>query len=646
MYSMRENLFLRTDTLPEEIPLLFTNKVLYNNFKLSDINELDNFDNTILKSFYTVPFYFYIPKNNLESRKMSLLHPLAQLQMFQYILRYDQLIVSYCKSSKFSVRSPMLRNQPVFVLSQTLKTEIKRIEQEFSFSKDTTITTDETEAYFYNYFSYKNYKKITDLYKSNKFKRDMYKYKFFKKLDIQNFFGSIYTHSLAWAIFGNKAIAKKYKGRNYDEIFANATDKVCQIINFNETNGIVIGPEFSRVISELLLTRIDINLFNKLEDADLKMGNDYKIYRFMDDYFIFTNNNEVADIIEKNLFVELETYNLKLNVNKTKLQTRPFFESDPAIIKLIHHLDNFKKNHPPDESLTKYKKSYNNLWHKLQQNIELIIHEYPKSTSKILNYFLKFIRSFLNLKVHHFNLAYILEIITNVYSLSINYHSTHNLIATFAVLTQKIKHLSNEERVNLHEKIEYLEERFFQHLFITLKNNIDNINDMYDLLIYLKTLPKKISSDFLCEILEKNNNYFVICSVAYYILDDNLTTINPGFKTVFKKLTLKINNFQLNYKDRGADSKFLEAEYFYFLNDFSYYPGFNSSLQIQLKNKLIESSKNFYHQNNTDKSRRIASIINTITSDSYYSWKKTPDDFIKEIAKKSSNLLNRKRLYN
>jgi len=474
----------------------------------------------------------------------------------------------------------------------------------------------------------------------------MYRYKFFKKLDIQNFFGSIYTHSLAWAIFGDKAIAKKYKGREYDEVFANATDKICQIINFNETNGIVVGPEFTRVISELLLTRIDINLFNKLEAADIKMGNKYKIYRFMDDYFIFTNTIEVTDIIEKILFEELENYNLKLNVNKTQLQTRPFFESDPAIIKLIQHLDIFLNNYPSDETLSNYNKKFNNLWYKLQQNIELIIHQYPKSTSKILNYFLKFVRSLLNIKIHHFNLAYILEIITNIYSLSINYHSTHNLIATFAVLTQKIKYLSNEERENLQVKIEYLEERFFQHLFITLKNNPDRINEMYDLLLYLKTLPKKISSDFLCEILNKNNNYFVFCSVAYYILDETLTTINPGFKTVLKKLILKINIFHLNYKNKGADSEFLEADYFYFLNDFSYYPGFNLNQQKQLKDKLIQSSKDAYQQNATEKSRRINDIFNTITSDSYYNWKKTPDDFIKEIAKKSSNLLNRKRAYN
>lgn len=56
--------------------------------------------------------------------------------------------------------------------------------------------------------------------------------------------------------------------------------------------------------------------------------------------------------------------------------------------------------------------------------------------------------------------------------------------------------------------------------------------------------------------------------------------------------------------------------------------------QELLKDTIIQSSKDAYHQNNTPKSREISDIFNTITSDFYYDWKKAPDDFIKEIAKK------------
>jgi len=175
---MRENLFFRTETLPEEIPILFNNKNLYNNFTrktIDSIVEMESNNKKIFSNTVTVPYYFYIPKNNSGYRKMSLLHPYAQLQMFKYITRYEQMIVSFCKQSKYSVRSPIIRNNPVFNMTHAIKKEKSKIEEEFNFSEEQSITSEETAYYFYNYFSYKNFKKITDLYKSNKFKRDLYK---------------------------------------------------------------------------------------------------------------------------------------------------------------------------------------------------------------------------------------------------------------------------------------------------------------------------------------------------------------------------------------------------------------------------------------------------------------------------------------
>ena len=39
---MKKNLFLRTDTLPEEIPVLFSNKAVYLNFTKKRIDEISN----------------------------------------------------------------------------------------------------------------------------------------------------------------------------------------------------------------------------------------------------------------------------------------------------------------------------------------------------------------------------------------------------------------------------------------------------------------------------------------------------------------------------------------------------------------------------------------------------------------------------
>ena len=188
-----------------------------------ELEKVTNKKNDELKSYVTVPYQFSIPKNGRSYRKMSLLHPIAQLQAFSYILRYDQLVVSFCKQSEFSIRSPIICNQPVYDYSKGLKSTWKRMDEEFSFSKNTTVTTEEDEAYFNSYFSYKQYKKIQSLYDSKKFNREKYKYQYFMKFDIQNFFPSIYTHALSWAIFGEKPLAKKL--RNINEALGNATDQ-------------------------------------------------------------------------------------------------------------------------------------------------------------------------------------------------------------------------------------------------------------------------------------------------------------------------------------------------------------------------------------------------------------------------------------
>lgn len=76
------------------------------------------------------------------------------------------------------------------------------------------------------------------------------------------------------------------------------------------------------------------------------------------------------------------------------------------------------------------------------------------------------------------------------------------------------------------------------------------------------------------------------------------------------------------------------------MNDFSFYPAFDINLRNSLKETLLKNS-NYSITHNSSKE-----VIETITSEPYYKWDKTPEDFIKEIAKKSSNLLNRSIKYN
>ncbi|MFN8135210.1 MAG: hypothetical protein U0Z17_08290 [Bacteroidales bacterium] len=55
-------------------------------------------------------------------------------------------------------------------------------------------------------------------------------------------------------------------------------------------NGIVVGPEISRIFAEIILQNVDINVLNILEKEGRKYEVDYEARRYVDDYFIFSND--------------------------------------------------------------------------------------------------------------------------------------------------------------------------------------------------------------------------------------------------------------------------------------------------------------------------------------------------------------------
>ncbi|MGW9964784.1 RNA-directed DNA polymerase [Staphylococcus hominis] len=482
--------FLRTDILPEEIPALFSNKQIYMEFTEKDLEKIKD---KVIKNLSTVPLFYNIPKSDKSERKIALLHPLAQLQAFNYIVKYEQLIVSHCKKSQYSVRSPIKRNVPKLMANQRISNELKKIEEEFNIENKVTVTSDEDKIEYLNYFSYNRYKSISEMMKSVKFRRDSYKYEVFMKLDVQRCFPSIYTHSLSWALFGDKALAKNK--RSIKNCFPNDSDNIMQKINFNETHGIVVGPEFSRVIAELLFTKIDTNLLIKLYKKKYVNKKDYTIYRFIDDYFIFAHNQEILKEIEETLKKELLEFNLILNNSKTNIQYKPFNMSDESIITLKRILEEF--NNSRRNLLNNKKGKGNNLvleniigtkahWNNLTEKIEYLIHKFPNSKSRIVNYFLKSIRSNI---IYNFKYKYvmfhILEIVSNIYTLNINYQSTNHLISIYYKMISQIK--TNKQN----EEIKEIEEKIFQNIYVILKNNKSKINSMYELLVFAKQLEKK-----------------------------------------------------------------------------------------------------------------------------------------------------------
>ncbi len=184
--------------------------------------------------------------------------------------------------------------------------------------------------------------------------------------DISNCFGSIYTHAIPWALVG-KEIAKTDRDKTK---WFNRIDYAAQSCKYGETNGLLIGPHASNVLSEIILTAIDNEL-----------GEKWKYIRKIDDYTCFVKSKDEALKFLTQLNDELRKYNLSLNHKKTSIKELPMALSE----RWVHKLDNLSIYYRNNRFDYKSIKSY------LDNAVDLMNEN--ENNAAILNYAIKCIPS-------------------------------------------------------------------------------------------------------------------------------------------------------------------------------------------------------------------------------------------------------------
>lgn len=139
------------------------------------------------------------------------------------------------------------------------------------------------------------------------------KYRYMFVTDITNCYGSIYTHTIAWALMG-KDVAKAKKGKS--GLLGNIIDTYMQGMQYGQTNGIPQGSVLFDFIAEMVLGYADYLLSKRLTDKGIT---EYKILRYRDDYRIFSNKKEELEKIAFHLQTILADLNFQLNAKKTLL---------------------------------------------------------------------------------------------------------------------------------------------------------------------------------------------------------------------------------------------------------------------------------------------------------------------------------------
>jgi hypothetical protein len=134
--------------------------------------------------------------------------------------------------------------------------------------------------------------------------------KFVVEADIAACFPSIYTHGIPWALHGKKEAKRnpqclRVTGNSVDRATRNTRDK--------QTNGLLIGPHASNLISEIILTQIDASLQKKY----------LNFVRYIDDYKFYAKTLDEAELFLKELGMNLRLYEMSLNEKKTKILPYP-----------------------------------------------------------------------------------------------------------------------------------------------------------------------------------------------------------------------------------------------------------------------------------------------------------------------------------
>ena len=144
------------------------------------------------------------------------------------------------------------------------------------------------------------------------------------KIDISSFYNSIYTHTISWYC----------KNRNSTTIMENL-DVLNRTLNSNETKGLAIGPYTSTLFSEILLSKVDRAIKEKLVSENVFYQ------RYSDDYTIYSDSREkLHNIILPLIENELAKYKLDINYSKVSIDEFPFFSEEKDLNRIIEDIKN------------------------------------------------------------------------------------------------------------------------------------------------------------------------------------------------------------------------------------------------------------------------------------------------------------------
>jgi hypothetical protein len=235
------------------------------------LNPFDPSDEIWKKPKYSRCVQHSVPKRRLSRRVLAVPNPQHQIPLCHKLQECWTEIDSHCQKSNISLSAPTVRpNSPRAVGLSAYFREL---------SAERMVRSSGTRFHLY--------------------------------ADFARFYGSIYTHSIAWALHGQEAARADEKtmllsGNQIDRLVRNTQDR--------QSMGIPVGPDSSLILAEIIGCSID----QTLQGAGYARG-----IRYVDDFHLYFRSRGECEEAIASLHGASRLYELDINDSKTMIEDLP-----------------------------------------------------------------------------------------------------------------------------------------------------------------------------------------------------------------------------------------------------------------------------------------------------------------------------------
>lgn len=580
--------YLLTDIMPVEVSELFSYGKFYE-YLMEHQNDVNKIINELMKekssgkkylfnggNWASAPLKINILKGVNQQREINLVQPISALNIYFFIECYQKEILTYLENNcYFSLRYHRKNNNLYYKRKNNRMTEY--------FSKTSKKVKRGILQQTGAYFRIHKFNSVTDFTNSRMWQMCNSKYRYFAKADYKSCFNSIYTHSYKWIIERNTTDSKVAKNANLLIII----DRLLQNINGKSSNGVIVGPEFSRMIAEILLQHIDKEILYSLQSENLFVHKDYRIFRYVDDIFIFANSPIIIDKVVDTIESVASKYLLHINELKSYTAETPvvlnnWIEKTRALSDKISDLFYKKKEmHDNTEIKALVKNGYISL-DRLKNEFTILMTSYPSDRRYIVSYILSTLLNNISNKKDGYNLfeegktnkAFIfLELAFYVYSFCPCFEHTQRVISMIVYFDDELQFKTDEKNslklLNLVRRYSFIFENA-------------NLNDICNWFVFFNeykiSLLQHIERCISNKILNSDNPILMANYLIYSRYNYNY------YSQILEQMETIINN---RISSMIPFEPLLQKEFWYVIV-FHNCPYLSASLKTNIQNKISE----------------------------------------------------------